>query len=193
VELWNFQRAPWLGRVTVLCGVAIIFMGGVIAGWPPLLRLSKTLQVAVGHVTIEPQGVAAAQWMRAALGPNHWVATDESNARLMLAHGMQMPLTGRYPDINDLLGTPDIPAWEVQLIQDWEIQYIAFDRRRISWDNMTGYYFDETGHASHAGASLFDPEIYGKFDQTTNINRIFDSGNIVIYDVKALHHVASAN
>jgi hypothetical protein len=91
-----------------------------------------------------------------------------------------------------VLGTPDIPAWEVQLIQDWEIQYIAFDRRRISWDNMAGYYFDETGSVSPAGTALLDPEIYGKFDQTTNINRIFDSGNIVIYDVKALHHVASA-
>ena len=192
VELWNFQRAPWLGRVTVLGCVAIIFMGGVIAGWPPLLRLSKTLQVTVGNVTIQPQGVAAAEWMRDALGQNHWVATDESNARLMLTHGKQMPLTSRYPDIVDLLGTPDIPAWEVQLIQDWEIQYIAFDRRRISWDNMTGYYFDEASSASPTSPSLFDPETYGKFDQTTNISRIFDSGNIIIYDVKALNHVASA-
>ncbi len=192
IEVWNFQRAPWLGRVIVLGSVAIIFMGGVISGWPPLLRLSRTLQVTVGNTTIEPQGLAAAEWMNAALGQNHSVATDESNARLLLAYGGQLPLTGRYPDIKDLLGTPDIPAWEVQLIQDWEIQYIAFDRRRISWDNMAGYYFDDTGSASPAATSLFDPGIYGKFDQTTNINRIFDSGNIVIYDVKALNHVASA-
>ena len=192
VEVWNFQRAPWLGRVIVLGSVAIIFMGGVISGWPPLLRLSKPLQVTVSNATIEPQGFAAARWMNAALGQNHSVATDESNARLMLAYGGQQPFTGRYPDIKDLLGTPDVPAWEVQLIQDWEIQYIAFDRRQISWDNMEGYYFDETGSGSPAGMSLVDPGIFGKFDRTTNINRIFDSGNIVIYDVKALNHVASS-
>lgn len=192
VEFWNFRRVAWLGRVIALSSVAIIFMGGVIAGWPPLLRLSRPVQVTVDDVVIEPQGFAAAQWMRAALGPNNLVATDDSNARLMLAYGEQLPLTGRYPDIDDLLRTPDIPAWEVQLMQDQQIQYVAFDRRLISWDNMAGYYFDETGGGSLADTALFDPEVYGKFDKPTNVNRIFDSGNIVIYDVRAVSDVPSA-
>jgi hypothetical protein len=192
MELWNLRHAPWLSRIIILCSVAIIFMGGVIAGWPPLLRLSKTVQVTVDNVMIEPQGYAAAGWMRATLGKNNRVATDDSNARLMLTYGEQIPFTGRNPDIKDLLGTPDIPAWEVELMQDNQIQYIAFDRRLISWDNMEGYYFDETGGSPIADTALIDPEVYGKFDKPTNVNRIFDSGNIVIYDVKAMSDVTSS-
>ena len=187
-ELWDRHRTPWLGRVIVLGGVAIIFIGGVIAGWVPTLRLSRPLQVNVGNVVIEPQGFAAAQWMHAALGPNNTVATDESNARLMLAYGEQQTLTGRYPDIKDLLGTSDIPDWQVELMQEWNIQYIVVDRRLISWDNMQGYYFDETNSGPLASADLFDPKISGKFDQPANVSRIFDSGNIVIYDTKAISH-----
>jgi hypothetical protein len=170
--------------------MAVLFVGGVIAGWAPTLRLSRPLQVAVGNLTIEPQGFAAAQWMRAALGPNNTVATDESNARLMLAYGEQQTLTGRYPDIKDLLGTSDIPSWQVELMQEWSIQYVVVDRRLISWDNMQGYYFDDTSSGPLASTDLFDPKISGKFDKPANISRIFDSGNIVIYDTKAISHAA---
>ena len=186
MEIWNRPRALWLGRVVVLGGVAIIFIGGVISGWTPTLRLSKPLQVNVGDVVIEPQGFAAARWMRAALGPGNQVATDQSNARLMLAYGGQLTLTGGYPDIQDLLGMSEFPDWQRTLIRDQGIQYIAFDRRLISWNNMTGYYFDQTGGGPIADTDLFEPEVYGKFDKPKNISRLFDSGNIVIYDVRAI-------
>ena len=96
-ELWDRQRAPWLSRTIVLGGIAIIFVGGIIAGWTPTLRLSLPLRVNVENVVIEPQGFAAARWIRAALGPGNQVATDESNARLMLAYGGQLDAGGQIP------------------------------------------------------------------------------------------------
>lgn len=190
-ELWDRQRVPWLSRTTVLGGVAIIFVGGIIAGWVPTLRLSRPLQVNVGNVVIQPQGFAAASWMRTALGPGNQVATDESNARLMLAYGGQLALTGRYPDIKDLLGTSDFPDWQVELMREWAIQYVAFDRRLISWDNMTGYYFDQTPAGPLPSTDLFDPAAYGKFDKPKEISRLFDSGNIVIYNVGAISNATT--
>jgi hypothetical protein len=192
VEVWNLQRTPWLGRAAVLGSVGVIFVGGVISGWSPQLRLSRPIRVTVGDVAIEPQGFAAARGMRAMLGPNHRVATDESNARLMLQYGEQLTLSGRYPDIEDLLGTSDVPDWEVQLIQAQQIQYIEVDRRLISQDNMQGYYFDETGGRPLASSELIDPEVAGKFDRLTNISRILDSGHIAIYDTKAMNDATSA-
>jgi hypothetical protein len=191
LELWNRQHAPWLGRVAVLGSIAIIFMGGIIAGWTPTLRLSQPLQVNVGEAVIEPQGFAAANWMRAALGPGHQIATDESNARLMLAYGGQLTLTGGYPDIKDLLGMTDFPDWQVELMREWAIQYVVYDRRFMSWNNMAGYYFDQTPAGSLPSTALFDPAAYGKFDQQTEISRLFDSGNIVIYDVRAISHATT--
>ena len=190
-ELWDRQRAPRLSRTMVLGGIAIIFVGGIIAGWTPTLRLSLPLWVNVENVVIEPQGFAAARWVRSALGPGNEVATDESNARLMLAYGGQLARAGRYPDIKDLLGTFDFPDWQVELLREWAIQYIAVDRRLISANNMAGYYFDRTPAGSLPNTDLFDPKAYGKFDKPQEISRLFDSGNIVIYDVGAISHATT--
>jgi hypothetical protein len=190
LELWNARRAVWLSRAVVVGSLAVIFIGGVIAGWSPTLRLGRSLQVAVGDVTIKPQGFAAADWMKGVLGPDHPVATDQSNARLLLAYGQQSPLTGGYPDIKDLLGMAEFPDWQVTLMQDNDIRYLVVDRRSISGNNMEGYYFDETGGGPIAPADLLDPEVSGKFDRLQNISRIYDSGNLVIYDAKAILHAA---
>ena len=185
-QLWDRKPWPWLGRAVVLGSLAIILMGGVISGWAPKLRLSEPLQVNVGNVVIQPQGFAAANWMRTALGPGNLVATDESNARLLLAYGGQLTLAGKYPDVKDLLGTVDFPNWEVELLREWGIQYVAVDRRLISSDNMAGYYFYRTSTGLLPSSDLLAPEVYGKFDKPQTISRLFDSGNIVIYDVGAI-------
>ncbi len=192
-QLWDRKHRPWLGRAVVLGSLAIILMGGVISGWAPKLRLSGPLQVNVGNVVIRPQGFAAANWMRATLGPGNLVATDESNARLMLAYGGQMTLAGKYPDVKDLLGTVDFPDWQVELLRKWDIQYVAVDRRLISSDSMAGYYFDRTSTGRLPSTDLLAPEVYGKFDKPQTISRLFDSGNIVIYDVGAISNAKTVH
>ena len=56
---------------------------------------------------------------------------------------------------------------------------------------MAGYYFDRTPAGSLSSTDLFDPEAYGKFDKPQEISRLFDSGNIVIYDVGAISHATT--
>jgi hypothetical protein len=50
-----------------------------------------------------------------------------------------------------------------------------------------GHYFDrgETRLTGGGGATLA-PQLLAKFDQQPDISRIFDSGNIQLYDVSAL-------
>ncbi len=45
---WDLKKRPWLIRTGVLASLAIIFMGGVISGWAPKLRLSGPIQVKRG-------------------------------------------------------------------------------------------------------------------------------------------------
>ena len=123
--------------------------------------------------------------MRSVLGPNNRILTDESNGRLMLTYGDQDTLVGRNANAKEILGTPEIPDWLPNVVQDRRIRYIGVDRRLISWDNMAGYYFDETHGGPIPDTELFAPEIYQKFDGLDNVSRVYDSGNIVIYDVKA--------
>ncbi len=191
IELWQSRRANGLLRVVVTASVAIIFMGGVIAGWPPQLRLSQPYRVAVGDRIIEPQGQVAAQWFRSYLGPNNTLGADISNGLLMLVYGEQHAYAGRWPDTEDILETVEMPEWQNQILQRWQIRYFVVDRRLISRNNMAGLYFDQTGGGPIPSTKLYPPEIYGKFDKQPKVNRIFDSGNIVIYDVSALSDVPS--
>jgi hypothetical protein len=188
LELWDARRMPRLSRVAVVGSVIVLTVGGAVAGWAFGLRLGRPLQVDVGNVVIRPQGFAAASWMRDVVGPGHTVATDQSNARLLLAHGQQTAYAGRYPDVEDLLGMVEFPPWQVELLQEWNLQYILVDRRTISRNNMEGFYFDETNGNPLAPIDLLDPKVYGKFDRVQGIDRLYDSGNIVIYDAQAVSH-----
>ena len=110
----------------------------------------------------------------------------------MLTYGDQDTLVGRNANAKDILGTPEIPDWFPRVMQERRVRYIGVDRRLISWDNMAGYYFDETNGGPVPDVELFDPEIYRKFDGPFHVSRIYDSGNIVIYDIKAFSNETTA-
>jgi hypothetical protein len=82
---------------------AILFIGGVIAGWPPALRLSQQLLVDVDGTTLHPQGLEASNWILDAHGPDNRVIAPPSDALLMLSYGRQQALTGKIHGIQDLL------------------------------------------------------------------------------------------
>ncbi len=192
IRLWQARRRmsrPM--RMIVTASIGIIFIGGVIAGWPPQLRLSQPYRVAVGDHFIDSQGLAAAQWSRVHLGDGNIMGADISNAELMLVHGGQHAYAGKWPDTEDILATADMPEWQIQILQRWQIQYFVVDRRLISQNNMAGLYFDWTGGGPVSSTKLHPADIYEKFDKQPNASRIFDSGNIAIYDVSELRNVTA--
>jgi hypothetical protein len=189
IELWKPQRAPWLGRIVLAVCAGIVFMGGIIAGWPPLLRLAQPFEVAVGQQIIESQSMAVGRWMLSTLGPGNSVAADESSGRLMLAYTDQYAHAGRHDNIKDMLSTPQLAEWQLGDMNRLGIQYFVLDRRVVSWDSMMGYYFDRTDGAPVADKVLFGPEIYQKVDNIKNVQRIYDSGSIAVYDVRVLSNV----
>jgi len=172
--------------------VAIVFMGGVIAGWPPNVRLPLPYLVSTGALSIEPPGVAAARWSRAFLGPAHRLAADESNARLMLVYGEQYPLTGREHGVRDMIFSGQIGRGEREILQVTGVHYVVLDQRLKSWDTMAGLYFDRAGSDANDANSLMAPEAHLKFDQDPSVSRILDVGTLAIYDVEALGRVASS-
>ncbi|CAG0927118.1 hypothetical protein TFLX_00363 [Thermoflexales bacterium] len=191
IEWWNSPNMTRIGQVLIMASIALIFMGGIIAGWPPLLRLSRPLQVKVDQLKIEPQGMATTRWLRSVLGPDHTLIADESNGRLLLAYGGQNPLVGRNLNVNEVIGAELIEDWHLELMREQQVEYVLVDRRRVSWNNMAGYYFDEPESEALVPKGLFAPEIYEKFDSRPEVGRLLDSGNIVIYDVRTLRNVTS--
>lgn len=185
-RFWLSRWSGWASRLAFTTCAALVFIGGVIAGWPPALRLSQPFVVYAGEIPLVPQGLTASRWARQHLGPGNRIAADESNARLLLAYGDQHPLTGRSGGIRYLFFSNQIDWGELQILRENEVAYVAFDRRRISWDNMQGLYFYPARGGEDGGRGLMEPESYLKFERQEGVSRIFDSGNLLIYDVGAL-------
>ncbi len=191
VEVWISRVANGKRRALFAAGVAVVFAGGVIAGWPPSVRLPPPYLVSVGAVSIEPPGVAAARWAREFLGPANRVAADESNARLMLVYGDQYPLTGKKYGVKAMLFSERVGRGEREILRVTGVRYIVLDHRLKSWDTMAGLYFERAGSAVNDTAGEMAPATYLKFDQNPKVSRIFDGGTLTIYDVRALSDDAS--
>lgn len=191
VQFWLLRRTTWLTRLIFATYLGIIFMGGIIAGWPPALRLAQPYLVRAGDQIIEPQGLTVAKWTEANLGPQHVIVADGSNGGFLLAYGDQAALVDRKYNVDEILNTPTFDNGQINTIKKNEIEYVLIDRRRISNDNMAGYYFNRLDAGKTPDAAWLEPEVYQKLDQEQNVNRILDSGNIVLYDVGAFRGNAS--
>lgn len=183
-RLWTAQRQSRLYRALFAGAVAVLFAGGLIAGWPPQLRLAQPYWVATGQEMVAAPGLSTAQWMARTLGPGHTVAADESNGRYILAYGAQYPLVGRYPFVREVLTQPTLDPWQQAAMTQWNLHYVVVDRRRAAWDNMTGYFFTRSNGPLEK--RWFAPEVYQKYDQQPQASRVMDSGEIVVYNVEGV-------
>lgn len=170
------RRGP---RILAASAVTLFVAGGVIAGWPSSLRLAQPYRVAVDGTTLEPPAVAAARWSRETLGPGRRVGAQDADARLLLVEGRQTALQGVGPDIRGVLDAERLEPWQTALLRDERIGILVTDRRTVSADNIAGYFFD-------VGAPELAPApTTAKFDRA-GVDRLYDSGDIVIFDVRGL-------
>ena len=87
-------------------------------------------------------------------------------------------ISSSKPDIQDILRTPTFPTWQLQELQKNSIGYLVVDRRLVSRDAMTGYFFNPSRAAAVSlntggltagflnGSQLVDPKVSGKFDRS---------------------------
>jgi hypothetical protein len=186
-RIWSQRRAHILiASLFPVCAV-IVILGGLIAGWPPDMRLSRPYRVGDRLNTTDPQGVAAASWAVSRLGPGNRIATDETNARLMLAYGDQYVLTGPAGGIRIMLLSSYLSDSDLQILQAGEIDYVVYDKRSISWNNMRGIYYGRKTAGSHPQQEGFlDELVYSQFDGVRYVSKLLDSGYVAIYDVGVL-------
>jgi hypothetical protein len=173
-------------RMSVALVVGIIFAGGAAVGWRPEIRLAQALRVTAGKSVIEPEGLTAARWS------NRWIVPDKraafgangADSRLLMVYGGQSVRTGGIGGADLAVETPGLEEWQIQLLEDKSIRYVLMDKRKITDDTLAGYFFP-TKTSPPSWRQTISPAIYNKFDRDVT-SRIFDSGNIRIYDVNKL-------
>jgi hypothetical protein len=174
----------------VTAAATFCFVGGVVVGVSPYLRLPADYRVGADARSIDDQGLAAADWTRTYLGPDREVVADSANRRIQAALGGQDPVTA----YNDGIGT----AWlmfsstlsdtDRRVLREARIEYVIADYRLTLALPEFGIYFEPAEPDAFAHETPMSPEAIFKWDREPDVARLYDSGDIVIYDVRELSH-----
>jgi hypothetical protein len=185
-------RTRWIPQVVwapvFTLWASVIFMGGVIAGWPPWARLPGDYLVSADSRSVEPQGILAAQWAGEHLNPQDRIAADRVNTLLLATYGHLRPVTHQYDElyISPVFLSPVIGSYERELLRRTDLRYALVDGRLSTQLPRVGVYFE----AGEPNANDYDAPAslaaLRKFDVLAGVNRLFDSGDIRNYDVGAL-------
>ena len=175
-------RRPW--KVAGAVVVALIAMiGGITSGWPPYWgRIPANHMVVDGYENaVDPEGVAAAYWAQGELPPGTRVAADDTNYTLMGPYGQLTTVSGTAT----LYEAPQLRAADRDEIVADRVQYLVADRRLSQQLPAGGSYFPSDPWAFRYTAPL-PPANLTKFNDVEGVGRVFDSGNLVIYDLRSL-------
>ena len=188
VDSWLVNRPSRRLTMIFTALATIIFVGGVILGRPPWMRLPGPYLVVADTRSIELQGLAAAEWAGAFLGPDNRIATDRINGALMGAYGEQRVVTGIADavPIATVFFSLEVSEEELSILKRGRVRYLVVDRRLNSGLPMAGFYFQMSEPGAYRHTTPMDPKALTKFDGISDVSRLFDSGDIVIYDVGVL-------
>jgi hypothetical protein len=182
-------------RVTALitCTIAVMLLGGTLLEVGPAYSSLPGPYVVIGDGrSIEPIGIQAALWSLSHLGPNNRVATDRINQTLFGTFGEQRIVSEQEDNVNSasIFYSSQLDQQTTAILRNAEIHYLVVDLRLSTALPLLGFYYetDEPG-AFHLTAPI-SREALTKFSAIPQINRVFDDGSIVIYDVSALTNEA---
>jgi hypothetical protein len=180
------SKSVW--RAACISAIAtIILVGGVISSEGPRILVPARYQVSADAASIEPMGVAAALWTKQWLGAENHFAADRVNRLLLSTYGRQLVSTTLQHgyDAGEVMVAEKFGPKEVAVLQKVGIDYLFTDLRLTTGLPVVGAYFD----GATADQMLFappKPESLLKFNTMDGVNRVFDNGYAVIFDVRAL-------
>lgn len=158
----------------------LVLLGGITSGWPPHWeRLPGRYLVSGFESSVEPKGVATAQWALGWLFAGNRIAADETNYTLMGTYGQQDTMRG----VAELYYSPTFRDADRDLVAQAAIRYVLVDRRMSQQLPADGEYFPDDP-LTHQHTRPLPIENLDKFDHVTGTHRIYDSGDIVIYDLQ---------
>lgn len=183
-----FQRRSLVLAVLTIAA-SILFIGGVVAGsGPDWERFPGPYLVSADSRSITQEGISAAQWADSSLGPGNRVATDRVDTMLMLTYGNQRVVTSLddHLDPSPIFTSATFDSEDLAIVQSAHLHYLVVDLRMSTGLPRRGFYFSEDEPNAFNYDAPMSLEALTKFDHMSDVNRIFDSGDLVIYDTGAL-------
>ena len=178
------------GRSVVLVGVGVLFAGGIIVGVPPWGRMPGPYRVAADARSVEPQGIASAEWALENLGPDNRFMSDRTNRALLATYGRQHPIStvGDRVDLKDAFFDTQFTAEGRQLLSAADVGFVIADFRLPTALPTVGVYVDRGEVIGGPGpwTQPMPSEALEKWNLIPGVDRLYDAGSIRIYDVRAI-------
>ena len=126
--------------------------------------------------SVDAYGVDAANWQRLTLGPDNRVGGDATSVSLASTYGRQDPVR----EVGDLYYADEWGLDQDALVERVHLEYLVVERRLSTALPESGAYFE----ADPRGGQITSPLTAGqlsKFDALTEVDRLYDNGNVRIY------------
>ena len=188
-QFWPAQRLSWKHTLLLTSVITVMFLGGIILGnGSTSAILPGPYMVSADGRSIEPEDIQSAKWAYSYLPPNSRIATDRVNQLLMSTFGDQRPVTPTEDKIDEeaIFFSSSLGSYEISVLQQAQVRYLVVDLRLSTGLPYVGFYFDQGEPEAFQRTTPIARKDLTKFNTIPQINRVFDSGNIAIYDVGGL-------
>jgi hypothetical protein len=173
------RRHARAASAAALVVVLMLMFNGLANGWPPYWeRLPGAYQVAGSERSVEPEVVTAAGWALAELGPGNRFATDVGSYSVLGSYGDQNPVR----DVAYLYDSPRYTQADAARSSQQALRYVWVDQRLSTSLPAGGQYFPVDPGAGKYRHPL-SPADLAKFNRVPGVDRVYDSGDIVIYEL----------
>jgi hypothetical protein len=189
IQFWPVRHLKRMHITMLTSLLSVIFLGGTILGLGPALAvLPGQYMVMADPRSIEPEGIQAATWTTAHLGTGNRIDSDRINQILMATYGHQRVVTSPQDrvDASPLFLLSHFNSGDASILKRGNIRYLVVDMRISQYLPLFGFYYTEYETDAFKHKTPLNPQVLTKFDTVPGVNKIFSSGDIVIYDMEGV-------
>ncbi|MBY5893881.1 hypothetical protein HFN45_10865 [Rhizobium leguminosarum] len=183
---WHGTSRGWLRATALAAAATTVLIAGVISSEGPRILVPAGYEVSADSSSIEPMGISAARWTRRWFGGQHFAA-DRINRLLLSTYGRQRVSTTLESgqDTSMAITAADLGPMERKLLIDSGVGFVMVDLRLTTGLPGVGVYFDGGAQDRNHTVPLQSSSLL-KFNSEPDVDRTFDNGFMVIFDVGRL-------
>lgn len=183
---WHGTSRGWLRATALAAAATTVLIAGVISSEGPRILVPAGYEVSADSSSIEPMGISAARWTRRWLGGQHFAA-DRINRLLLSTYGRQRVSTTLESgqDTSMAITAADLGPMERKLLIGSGVGFVMVDLRLTTGLPGVGVYFDGGAQDRNHTVPLQSSSLL-KFNSEPDVDRTFDNGFMVIFDVGRL-------
>jgi hypothetical protein len=185
---WKRSRSGLL-EVAFGAGLTVLFLGNIVLGAGPTAeQLPGPYEISADARSIDGDNLAAAYWENSTLPHDSVVYADRTAGLLASAIGGQETVlhVSTNIDASRLLLAPTVTSADIALIRKTKLDYLIVDRRLSTGLPHQQVYIENGEYGQQGRTKPVTRQALNKFAAVKGVDRIYDNGSIVIYDVRGL-------